>query len=360
MKTGFKGAFVISWSQTEVDGQSAAFTDTLSMGMAWRWSGQTIRVDGPGELLLLDGANGAANLRKKAARTVRRLVGVAMQPRQDCNIISVDNNPVMDNGFVVTDGRRTFTVSIIELDDGVVPLLMFLNEMPPVDTDMWVVSNTVERRVHSHGGALSGGVICFTSGTKILTPNGARLVQDLVDGDKIQTKDDGAQEILWIGKRRMTGARLHAMPHLRPIRIKAGAFCAGEPDEDLLVSPDHRLLIKGAAASALFNTSEVLVAAKDLVDGQNVQVDYNLHETQYIHLMLAGHQIVWANGVETESFHPANTMLDTIHFDQRARLFALSPELQQDPHTYGDYARRNLSPSEAEILKYDVNKFRLM
>lgn len=353
METGFRGTFVISWSQTEVDGQQAAPVDALSVGVIWRWSGQAVRVDGPADLLLLGGANGTANLRKKAARTVRRLVGVAMQPAKDHRAVATDDDPVLENGFVVTDGRRTFTVSIIGLNDGTAPLLMFLNEIPPANTDMWVVSDTVERRSHLQSSHSSGGVICFTAGTKILTANGARLVQDLAEGDKIQTKDDGQQEILWIGKRRMTGARLHAMPHLRPVRIKAGALCQGEPDDDLLVSPDHRLLIKGSATSALFNTSEVLVAAKDLVNDENISVDYNLRETQYIHLMLAGHQIVWANGVETESFHPANTMLDAIEPEQRARLFELSPQLQQDPHTYGDYARRNLSPPEAEILKYD-------
>ena len=353
METGFKGTFVISWSQTEVDGQRAATTDAILVGAAWRWTGQVVRVDGPTDLLLLDGAVGTANLRSRAARTVRRLVGTAMQSDHGICGQDVDDDPVLVNGFVVTDGRRTFTVSIIEHGQDAGPLLMFLNEIPPQNTVMWVVSNTIEERAQAQGSRLSGGVICFTTDTKIQTASGPRLVQDLTQGDKIQTKDDGAQEILWIGKRRMTGARMHAMPHLRPIRIKAGALCQGEPDEDLLVSPDHRLLIKGAAATALFNTSEVLVAAKDLVNDRNIQVDFNLRETSYIHLMLERHQIVWANGVETESFHPANTMMDAIDPAQRDRLFAINSELQQDPHRYGDYARRNLSPSEAEIMKYD-------
>ena len=353
METGFKGTFVISWSQTEVDGQRTAKIDALSVGAAWRWSGQVIRVDGADGMLLLDGAIGETNLRNRAARSVRRLIGVAMQPSQEKSVVDAADDPLMENSFVVTDGLRTFTVSIIDNGHAGQSLLMFLNEIPPQNTDMWVVSNTTDHKAREQGRQLAGGVICFTNGTKILTPDGARLVQDLVEGDSIQTKDDGAQKIRWIGKRRMTGARMHAMPHLRPIRIKAGALSEGEPDEDLLVSPDHRLLIKGAGANALFNTSEVLVAAKDLVNDRNVMVDFDLHEATYIHLMLDNHQVVWANGVETESFHPANTMMDAIDPDQRARLFELNPDVQMDPHLYGDYARRNLSPSEAEILKYD-------
>ena len=105
----------------------------------------------------------------------------------------------------------------------------------------------------------------------------------------------------------------------------------------------------------MFNTSEVLVAAKDLVNDQNVLIEHGLREVTYIHMMLDRHQVVWANGVETESFHPANMSLNEVEVGQRDRLFEVMPELEQDPHKYGDYARRNLSPSGAEILKYDGN-----
>lgn len=354
METGFRGTFVISWSQTEVDGLRAASTDMLSVGAAWRWSGEAVRVDGPAELLLLDGAKGVADLRKRAARTVRRLVGAALQPKKNFDDIQI-NDPVMDGGFVVTDGRRTYTATMIEVANQAPHLLMFLDEIPPAQTDMWVVSTSIKEPMLDALKDQAGGVICFTKGTKILTPDGPRLVEELGEGDKLQTKDNGAQDILWIGQRRMTGARLHAMPHLRPVRIKTGALCEGEPDEDLLVSPDHRMLVKGPAASVLFNTPEVLVAAKDLINDHNVLIEHGLREVTYIHMMLDRHQVVWANGVETESFHPANTSLSDIQEDQRSRMFEVMPELEQDPHIYGDYARRNLSPSEAEILKYDGN-----
>ena len=78
MKTGSLGTFVISWSQTEVDGLRAAPLDVLAVGTTWRWSGAAVRVDGPQGLLLLEKAEGAADIRKRAARMVRRLVGVAV------------------------------------------------------------------------------------------------------------------------------------------------------------------------------------------------------------------------------------------------------------------------------------------
>ena len=71
MKTGSLGTFVISWSQTEVDGLKAPPLDVLAVGTTWRWSGAAVRVDGPQGLLLLEGAEGAADIRKRAARMGR-------------------------------------------------------------------------------------------------------------------------------------------------------------------------------------------------------------------------------------------------------------------------------------------------
>ena len=170
----------------------------------------------------------------------------------------------------------------------------------------------------------------------------------------MQTRDNGAQEVLWIGARRMSGARLFVMPKLRPVRIKAGALGIDRPEEELLVSPEHRMLVRGDTARALFNTSEVLVAARDLVNGSTIITDMAVREVTYVHLLLSNHQILWANGVETESFHPANAALSALDDSDRLRLLQLLPGLERDPLTYGGYARRNLSTPEAAILAHEA------
>jgi hypothetical protein len=146
------------------------------------------------------------------------------------------------------------------------------------------------------------------------------------------------------------------MPWLRPIRLRSGALGKGRPDPDLIVSPQHRMLIRGPAAEALFNTSEVLVAAEDLVNDRTIMVDHSLREVTYVHVLLDRHNVIWANGLETESFHPANTGLDTIEPYQRDGLFSVFPDVAGNPQSYGDYARRNLSTSEAAILNYDMSR----
>lgn len=352
MKTGFKGTFVISWSQTEIDGLEVAPVQSINVGAAWSWRGDAIRVDGPSDVLRLDRANGSANLRKRAARMVHRLVGAAVDHKPLAAHEFTDKNPLMDSSFVVTDGAQSYTITLIEVGNGSQPLLMFLDEIPPRDCDLWVVHHTLGVAGMNPMGPESGGVICFTPGTRIRTPDGLVLVEDLREGDCVQTKDNGAQEIMWKGSRRMTGARMFAMPHLRPVRIKAGALGVERPDEELLVSPSHRMLIQGKEAMALFNTPEILVAAKDLINGKTITVDVTVPEVTYIHMLLPDHQILWANGVETESFHPANATLSVLDDSDRARLLAQFPDLEYDPHTYGSYARRNLSATEAAIMNH--------
>lgn len=353
MRTGYRGTFVISWSQTEIDGLKVAPPSSLTVGATWSWQGEVVRVDGPSSILRLDQAEGEAHIRKRAARMVRRLVGAAVTHTPRPNDIDVEH-PLVDSSFVVTDGSRSFTVTLIEVGQGAKPLLMFLDEMPPKGQELWIVHHNLDHIASHAAGEQSGGVICFTPGTMIDTEYGPLPVDALCEGDRIQTKDSGLQEIQWIGSRRMTGARLFAMPRLRPVRIREGAFGIEKPDGDLLVSPEHRMVVRGSVARALFNTPEVLVTARDLVNGNSVVVDTQVREVTYIHLMLPRHEVVFANGLETESFHPANTALSTISDEDRMRLLAGMPQIAENPHTYGTYARRNLSSSEAAILLHEA------
>ncbi|MHA6325285.1 Hint domain-containing protein [Roseivivax sp. CAU 1753] len=353
MGTGYRGTFVISWSQTGVDGLGAAPVASLTVGAAWFWQGEAVRVDGPNSLLLLDRADDDAFLRKRAARMVRRLVGAALTGVKDPSTVEVDH-PLTDQSFVVTDGVKSFTITVVEVGPDSPPLLMFVDDIPPRNTDLWIVHHTLDLTAADPQSHLGSGVICFTKGTRIRVADGTVAVEDLNEGDRVQTKDNGLQEICWIGSRRMTGARLFALPKLRPIRIRGGAFGVERPDDELLVSPQHRILFRGGAAQALFNTDEVLVAASDLVNGTSVLVDTKVTEVTYIHLMLPRHEVLFANGVESESFHPAETQLSTLDPADRARLGSFVPYVENNPMAYGATARRNLTASEAAILLHDA------
>jgi Hint domain len=334
MDTGFRATFVISWAQTVVDDVPAAGPDAMRVGVSWRWQGAATRVDAPGHILRLEAPEGAADLHKRAGRVVRRLMGAAL-PVVDQR---VEDDIPCAQGFVVTDGHCSYAATLILPDTGG-RLLMFAGAMPPVDRDLWVVRVAMGPLVERP----AGGVICFTPGTRIATPTGVRLIDDLREGDLIQTRDNGAQCVVWRGQRHINGARLYAMPHLRPVRFRAGAMGVDRPDADLIVSPQHRMLVRGASAQALFNVDEVLVRAQDLLNDGSVVRDYAAREVTYVHVLLAAHHIVWANGLETESFHPGGAALDDV---QRDVVHGLVGD-------YGDAARRCLSQAEAAILRHD-------
>ncbi|MEO1704284.1 MAG: Hint domain-containing protein [Pseudomonadota bacterium] len=343
MKTGLQGTFVISWSQTQTDGETAAPPTGLAASKAWRWTGDVVRIDGPGAILRLDGANGEAELRRRAAEKVRRLVRAARSNTTDLDAVDLsDMGPLREDNFTVTDGRHAYTVSIVDVP-GARPLAMFLDDVPPKDCDLWVVeANVAAARGPVREAPDAGRMICFTPGTQIRVKGGTADVADLTAGDLVQTKDNGLQRVIWAGARRITGARLHIMPELAPIRVVAGALGMDRPESALLVSPEHRMLVKGAEARALFNTEEVLVSARDLVNGRSIWIDRMVREVTYVHVLFERHEIVFANGLETESFHPAQAALSE---GQAAEVRALgAPDAA--------FARRVLTPSEAAILSY--------
>ncbi len=350
MMAGPEGTFVISWSQTEVDGLSGAPVTALDEGAMWIWRGNPVQIDGAFSGLVLAARSEEREMyRRRAAASARRIVSRALV-QEGARMPFVDDAAEFDRAFTITDGHRTWTATLIDMPEIARPLLMFAGAMPPVDVPLMVAQGVVEPALPSRLAEGAEGVVCFTPGTSLETPNGLRLVEDLVAGDKIITKDSGAEPILWVGSRNVSGARLYAMPDLRPVRIREGALGAGQPAGELVVSPDHRMLVQGQAARALWGEDEVLVSARDLINGRGVTRDMAAKSVTYVHLMLASHQVLVANGVETESFHPAAARLDAIEEEQRQRLFDVMPDLAYDPGTYGPTVRRVLTRAEAALL----------
>jgi hypothetical protein len=114
------------------------------------------------------------------------------------------------------------------------------------------------------------------------------------------------------------------------------------------VSPGHRMLVRGAAARALFNADEVLAAASDLIDGHAGIRDREARAVTYVHLLLEGHQVIWANGFEAETLYPPEIPLMSLDPHQRAALRLSLP----DPAVPAQPARRCLTPGEAAILRH--------
>lgn len=346
MGTGFRGAFVISWTQTLVEGFPAEDQENLAAGMSWSWHGRALPLEGDGAALVLTTSRDHAELRSRAARVVRKLL---QRPAPGPAEFAADEaDPVFRGAFVVSDGSRFFTIVPIVIEDGAAPILMFGDEMPPPERDLTIVhcSERMLRPTPSERPA----VICFTPGTRLRTESGDMAIEDLGPGDRLLTRDSGPQSVLWTGHRRMSGARLFAMPDQRPIRLRRGALGLDRPESDLIVSPEHRVLVTGRAARDLWGEPEVLVRAADLVGDRYITVDHSLRETWYIHLMLERHEVIWANGLEVETFHPGFMGLEHLTAMQRDLLFDLRPDLAANPDLYGPPVRRMVTRAEAAVL----------
>jgi hypothetical protein len=185
-------------------------------------------------------------------------------------------------------------------------------------------------------------VPCFVAGTLIRTPEGEVPVETLQPGDLVLTQDDGAQPLRWIGRRRVMAAGDFA-----PIRIAAETFGV---HRELLLSPLHRVLIRDSLAELLFGEREVLVAARDLVNDRSVR-RIEGGEVEYVHILFDRHQVVFSEGLPTESFLPGPQTARSFEAEIVEEICALFPEI--DPETGAGYsaaARRTLKRYEARLL----------
>ncbi len=169
---------------------------------------------------------------------------------------------------------------------------------------------------------------CFTPGTLIATAKGERAVEDLRQGDRIITRDNGIQEICWIGAKHLGGRELLAKPNFRPILVPKGSMGNDMPEHDMLLSPNHRLLVANEKAALYLGETEVFVSAKHLIGKEGIQ-QVDTTGVNYIHFMFEQHEVVLSNGHWSESFQPGDLSLKGVDTAQRSEIFTLFPELEK-------------------------------
>lgn len=162
--------------------------------------------------------------------------------------------------------------------------------------------------------------LCFTRGTRILTPGGLRRVEELRAGDLVTTQDNGAQPIRWIGGSRLHPSALAQRETLRPVRIRAGALGEGYPERTLVVSRQHRMLIRSRIAERVFGFKEVLVPAHMLTELPGITLCGASRPVEYYHLLLDRHEIVFAEGAPTETLLTGTQAMEAMSPRNRAEI----------------------------------------
>ena len=181
---------------------------------------------------------------------------------------------------------------------------------------------------------------CFVAGTLIRTPSGLRRVEDLRVGDRVVTRDNGAQVLRWVGATRRVAVGPDA-----PIIFERNAI--GDHGA-VAFSPNHRVLVKSPHVAMLFEGDEMLVKAAHLVNEKTIRQQTGSGVVTYCHLLFDRHEIIFANGLESESYHPGAETLGSFDNSTKQELFDLFPELETGD--YGPIARPCLRAHEGRLL----------
>lgn len=343
------GIFVIPWTglrPEDSDDMTPIAPDSLEPGQALRLTAWPGRLDARGSQLVLEGGKGVAELHARAARIAKLL---SRQSDADTPILPEPDDTVLRGSLVLTDGRTSYACAVI---DGPPRLLAFHGRHPAPGVQLWVARIDKLRPPRKPAAPAVMGVLAQTP---IATPDGLRPAEGLRAGDLVLTQDAGAVALAWTGSIALSGARLRVAPDLRPLRVPAAALGIDRPAVDLRLAPEHRVVVSGPAARALFNTDEVLTTAASLRDVAGVTPDYGAGAVCYHLLACARPHILQAAGAPVESFDPARLDTDTLEASSRTSLLAAFPELARDPGALAPPARRVLTLSEAAILGHRLH-----
>ena len=194
--------------------------------------------------------------------------------------------------FMSMQGVTTEVLVLVEVDeDGAVDEIYALPLVPLKSKEELVLVGIDTENAHAKLGEYA--CVSFTSGTHITMANGEqRKVEDLKVGDRVLTRDDGPQPLRWIGQ-----TTVRAVGEFAPVHIAAGAL---HNSGELVVSPEHRLFVYQRSDELGAGRSELLIKARDLVNGSTVtRTDGGFVE--YYQLLFDDHQIIYAEGIAAET-----------------------------------------------------------
>ena len=168
---------------------------------------------------------------------------------------------------------------------------------------------------HHHG--------CFLKGTKISTPSGDRLVQDLRIGDEVQTLAV-RKTIKWIGYNKFTKEEGRAWhDSVMPIRVARFAIDDHTPHCDLYLSPRHSIFLNQALIPVMYLINEATIAQG---------TPSELSALEYYHVELDTHEVIYAEGALVESFLDDGSNRESFsNFIQYERLYGAERQSKMTP-----------------------------
>ncbi|WP_370244734.1 Hint domain-containing protein [Salipiger sp.] len=245
--------------------------------------------------------------------------------------------------FMSGDGHTTEGLVLVETDaGGDVAAILFL-PLAALDPrqDLALVGITRDGALQKFA---QSACFSFTRGTMITMASGAqRPVEELAVGDRVLTRDDGPQEIRWLGHH-----TVRAVGEFAPILIREGVL---NNSGDLLVSPDHRLFIYQRRDQIGVGRSELLVKARHLVNGDSIRRMQGGF-VDYYQMLFDHHQIIYAEGIAAESMLIDTRTHAALPDELHQRLSELLPGHRRSDHRALEVQEALLDrPDLAELLR---------
>ena len=254
------------------EGEGITFADELVMDDVFQLSKQATRT--PLSLRVIEGQDGF-------------FIDPATAIGKPDNVVYLDSCITL----MGSDSTTYEVLVLVEVEDGALEatyLLPLANLLPDTNYSLVGVNRDAATTRFAEVACVS-----FTRGTHITMASGEqRPIENLTVGDKVLTRDDGPQAIRWIGQ-----TTLRAVGEFAPIVITKGAL---HNENDLIVSPDHRLFVYQRQDKLGAGRSEILVKVRHLLNGESVyQQDGGF--VDYFQLLFDDHQIIYAEGIAAES-----------------------------------------------------------
>lgn len=191
-----------------------------------------------------------------------------------------------------SEGHTSDAIVLVETDKTGHVANVFLLPLTPLVPKCGYTLVRSDRRSAAKKFALIA-CVSFSAGTNITMSTGAQVpIEKIKPGDRVLTRDSGAREVQWVGH-----TTVRATGDFAPIVVKAGTL---NNENDLIVSPDHRLFVYQRTDQIGAGRPDLLVQARHLINDKSIFVRSGGY-VDYFQILFDRHHIIYAEGIAAES-----------------------------------------------------------
>lgn len=270
----------------------------------------------------------------------------------------LDSVPLMAGNVTFADGSTAYVKDLCVFQDTAGNLFLAIRDDQPLLETQGITSVEFTSVVSSNYSGLyqftrdDRQFVCYAPGVQIKTPDGPRAVEALQPGDLVCTLDHGPQVVRWVDSNEHS-LRCRKQDD-RPVLIRAGALGRGAPAQDIIVSPQHRVLVGGGGQLQHIFRAEVFVPAKALTALPGIRFMNGRADITWIHFACDAHEVVFANGCLSESLLIGPMVVKGLPEPERIKLRSMFGALASDMALNGPPARECLGSGKARRMIDDA------